>query len=294
MKNLSIFFRDTKPFAQLVGLAFLFLIGFILATGLQVLFPTDFSSPAMIRQALATQGVAQLLIFLMPAVLFALLYQGNLKSFLQLNFQGRKWFLALVAMVLFLLLVPANDWITWWNDHWDLGSLETEMRRLTNASKEAIEKMLTLTSFGDLLLQLLVVALVPAVCEEFFFRGAVQQIFRRWFGNMHVAVIVTAILFSLAHGDLYGLVPRFVLGLILGYLFFLSGSMLVNVCAHFCNNALIVVLYYLYHQGVLATSPDTPLLMPWLTTLLCTLAAVALFILYFSKNDPKNHPQKTI
>ena len=201
----------------------------------------------MIRQALVTQGVAQLLIFLLPAILFTLLYQGNIQSFLQLHFQGRKWFLALVAVVLFILLVPVNDWITWWNDHWDLGPLESEMRRLTDASKVTVEKMLSLSSVGDLLLQLIVVALVPAVCEEFFFRGTLQQIFRRWFGNMHVAVIVTAILFSLAHGDLYGLVPRFVLGVILGYLFFLSGSMLVNVCAHFCNNALIVILYYLYY-----------------------------------------------
>ena len=269
-------------------------MGFILATGLQMLMFVGNDSPSAIRLSLLGQGLSQLLIFFLPAVLFVLLYKGSVAHYLHLDFHGHKWLLAGVAMVVFLLLVPINDWITWWNDQWDLGSLEAEMRRLSDASKLAIAQMLSLTSVGDLLLQLFVVALIPAVCEELFFRGALQQILRRWFGNMHVAVIVTAILFSLAHGDLYGLVPRFVLGLILGYLFFLSGSMLVNVCAHFCNNALIVILYYLYHQGVLATSPDTPLLMPWLTTLLCTLAAVALFILYFSKNDKNTHSQKTI
>ena len=289
MKTLSFFFRDTKPFPQLVGLFFLFLLGFILATGLQMLLPVGYGSPAAVRLSLLVQGVAQLLLFFLPAFLFVALYKGNVASYLHLDFNGRKWLLAGVAVVIFLLLVPINDWITWWNDQWNLGPLEEEMRKLSNASKATIEKMLSLSTVGDLLLQLFVVAFIPAVCEELFFRGALQQTLRQWFGNIHVAIFVTALVFSLAHGDPYGLVPRFVLGLLLGYLFYLSGSLLVNICAHFFNNALIVVLYYLYHKDLFAFSPDSPLLMPCLTTLLCTLAATALFILYFLKKDKKSH-----
>lgn len=277
-----------------MGLFFLFLLGFILASGLQILLPVGYDTPSAIRLNLLVQCLGQLLTFFLPSVLFVLLYKGSIGPYLQLDFHGRKWLLAGVAMVIFLLLVPVNDWITWWNDRWNLGSLEAEMRRLSDASKLAIAQMLSLTSVGDLLLQLFVVALVPAVCEELFFRGAMQQIFRQWFGNVHIAIFVTAILFTLAHGDLYGLVPRFVLGLLLGYMFYLSGSLLVNICAHFFNNALIVILYYLYHKGVLATSPEVPLQLPWLTTLLCTLAAVALFALYFISKDKKNNSKKTI
>ena len=277
-----------------MGLFFLFLIGFILAAGLQTLLPGGYDSPAAIRLSLIVQCVAQLLLFFLPAVLFVVLYKGSAASYLHLDFRGSKWLFAGVAMVLFLLLVPINDWITWWNDRWNLGSFEEYMRTLSDASKTAVEKMLSLTTVGDLLLQLFVVALIPAVCEELFFRGALQQIFRQWFGNAHVAIVVTALVFSLAHGDLYGLVPRFVLGLLLGYLFYLSGSLLVNISAHFFNNALIVVLYHLYNKGVLLSSPDTPLLMPWLTTLLCTLAAVALFFLYFVSKDKKTPQKETI
>ena len=267
-------------------------MGFILATGLQMLMFVGNDSPSAIRLSLLGQGLSQLLIFFLPAVLFVLLYKGSVAHYLHLDFHGHKWLLAGVAMVVFLLLVPINDWITWWNDQWDLGSLEAEMRRLSDASKLAIAQMLSLTSVGDLLLQLIVVALIPAVCEEIFFRGALQQILRQWFGNIHIAILVTAVLFTLAHGDFYGLVPRFVLGLLLGYMFYLSGSLLVNISAHFFNNALIVILYYLYHKGVLATSPEIPLQMPWLTTLLCTLAAVALFALYFLSKDRKNVSKK--
>lgn len=266
-------------------------MGFILAMGLQILLPVGYDSPSAIRLSLLVQCIHQLLVFFLPAVLFVMLYKGNMASYLQLDFHGRKWLLAGVAMVIFLLLVPINDWITWWNDQWNLGSLETELRRITDASKLAISQLLSLTSVGDLLLQLFVVALIPAVCEELFFRGAVQQLFRQWTNNAHVAIVITAIIFTLAHGDIYGLVPRFVLGLLLGYLFYLSGSLLVNISAHFFNNALIVVLYNLYNNGVIATSPYVPLQMPWLTTLLCTLAAVVLFALYFLSKDKKN-PQK--
>ena len=294
MKTISLFFRDTKPFPQLGGLFFFFLLGFILATGLQMLLPVGYGSPSAIRLALLEQGVAQLLLFFFPALLFVTLYKGNAASYLSLHFYGRQWLLAGVAMVVFLLLVPINDWITWWNDQWNLGSLEEEMRNLTNASKTTFETMLSLTSVGDLLLQLLVVALVPAVCEELFFRGALQQTLCQWFGNNHVAILFASLIFSLAHGDIYGLVPRFVLGLLLGYFFCLSGSLLVNVAAHFFNNALIVVLYFLYHKGSIATSPDSPLLMPWLTTLLCTLAAAALFTLYFLKKDKNNTSKQSI
>ena len=294
MKNLSLFFRDSKPFPHLVGLLFLFLIGFIIASGLQMLLPVGNDSPSSIRLNLIVQCVAQLLIFGLPAVLFVLLYKGNAASYLNLDFQGRKWITAGVAMVIFLLLVPVNDWITWWNDQWSLGPLETAMRRLSDASKDAIAQMLSLTSVGDLLLQLFVVALIPAVCEELFFRGALQQILRQWFCNVHVAIVVTAVIFTVAHGDIYGLVPRFVLGLLLGYMFYLSGSLLVNVSAHFFNNALIVILYYLYNKGVLATSPEVPFRMPWLTTLLCTLAAVTLFALYFLSKGKKTPQKKSI
>ena len=117
-----------------------------------------------------------------------------------------------------MLLLPINDWLTAWNDQWNLGSYEDSARHITELSKMVVDRMLSLTQPADLLLQLLVIALIPAVCEELFFRGALQQILRQWFDNGYVAIAVTALIFSLVHGDVYGLVPRFVLGLLLFFL----------------------------------------------------------------------------
>ena len=289
MKNISVFFKDSKPLAQLVGLFFLFLVGFIIAGGMQMLLPFAGDTPSSIRGQLAIQGCSQILMFLLPAVLFAVIFHDGAISFYKVFTDGKSWLLGLIAVVMFLLFLPLNDFLTWWNGSWNLGAWDQPLRSMSGDATRVVERLLSLTSVGDLLLQLLVVALIPAVCEELFFRGALQQTLHRWFGNPHVAILVTALFFSLAHGDIFGLVPRFLLGMMLGYLFFLSGSMVVNICAHFFNNAMVVVMFYFYHTGVISQPPTEPMLLPWGMVLMCTLAASLLFAVYFLKKKPKRH-----
>lgn len=252
-----------------------------------MLFPQADSTDASIRLQVVQLAFTQLLTFFLPACLFALLYQEQAGAYFRLHFGGRYWVLALIAMVVILLLVPLIDFLESWNNTWNLGALDRHARALSDAAKQQLESLLVLSTVPDLILQLLVFALIPAVCEELFFRGCLQQILHRWFGNAHVAILVTAVIFSLFHGDIYGFIPRLLLGVLLGYLFFCSGSLLVNVGAHFFNNSLVVVLYFLYHQGVLSAPSSDPLSMPWTVTLFCSVGALLLFIVYFAKNPKK-------
>lgn len=287
MKTYPFFKSDDKPFSQLLGLCVMLLFGFLLAVGIQLLLSYDIREPNGIRMALVNQGISQLVMFFVPAFLFVLLFQGDVFSNLKMKCRGWQWVRALTGGVILLLLMPLLDWVTFWNDSWNLGSLENSLRLVSENSKQLVEQMLSLTGVGDLILQIIVVALLPAICEEMFFRGAMQQIFSRWFRNHHVAIIVTSLIFSLAHGDVYGFVPRFLLGMLLGYLFVLSGSLVVNICVHFINNVLVVVAYYLYHTNQLAFAPDTPLQIPAVTTLCCTVGAALLFIIYFVRKKEK-------
>ncbi len=284
MNSLNIFFKNSKAFSQLVGLFFLFLICSLIGGGLQLLIPEADGSDASIRLQIVQQALAQLLTFFLPACLFVLLYQEQPRHYLRLRFGGRYWLLALIAMVIMLLSIPLIDFLTSWNETWNLGALTRHARALSESAKQQVALMLSLATIPDLILQLLVVALVPAVCEEFFFRGCLQQILHRWFGNAHASVLVTALIFSLAHLDLYGFVPRLLMGALLGYLFYCSGSLLVNVGAHFFNNALIVVLYHLYHRGVLNAPPDHLMPLPWTLIVFCAVGALLLFVVYFAKN----------
>jgi sodium transport system permease protein len=91
----------------------------------------------------------------------------------------------------------------------------------------------------------LVLGLVPAICEELFFRGFVYAGLRRlgtWPG-----LLLTALFFGLAHASIYRLLPTFTLGLIIGVVRWRTGSVLCGMLIHLVNNGLL---------GTLAQKPD--------------------------------------
>lgn len=242
------------------------------------------------------QALSQLLVFLLPVVLTACIYyRGREGAFLGLDFSGRAWGGAVAGVVTLLLMVPAIDWLTAWNDGWQLGTLGEYMRKVQEESEATMAVLLGGTSGADLALNLVAVALVPALCEEVFFRAGVQNLLRRWWGpraGTHLAVVATAALFSLVHLEIYAFVPRFVHGLLLGYLYFYGGSLVVNVAAHFVNNAVIVLLYWFHANGLSAVDPVQPFAVPWLVTLCCTLAALTLFYTSFLMSRPRDGIKK--
>ena len=83
---------------------------------------------------------------------------------------------------------------------------------------------------------------MPAIGEELIFRGYLQQKLAKRFGDMNASIFLTAFLFSLIHFHFDGLIPRFVLGILLGYLFYWGRSLWLPILAHFVNNAQGVVL----------------------------------------------------
>ncbi|WP_437600663.1 ABC transporter permease subunit/CPBP intramembrane protease [Sorangium sp. So ce590] len=89
---------------------------------------------------------------------------------------------------------------------------------------------------------LLLVAVTPAVCEELLFRGLVYSGLRR--AGPAVAIGVSALLFGLAHGSVYRLLPTFSLGLVLGYARHRTGSVLPGALLHALSNGLAVSLLY--------------------------------------------------
>lgn len=231
------------------------------------------------------QAITQVLVFLVPVVLMTVIYyKGSAREYYRLRFGRREWLMALAAAVVTLLLVPANDWLATWNDGWNLGLVGEKLRELQNQTEGMVEQMLSTDTVGGLLANLVVVALLPAVCEEVFFRAGIQNLLQRWFRNPHVAIWLAAIIFSLGHGELFSFMPRFVLGALLGYLYVYGGSILVNSAAHFTNNALVVLMYWLSARGVLPLDPSEPLTVGWLLTACCTLAAVGvLWVTFFGK-----------
>lgn len=277
--------KSTHPLLQLlVMLAMalgMLLISSIITTPMILI---DATSRPMI---LIAQSLTQLLTFLVPVVLMTVIYyRTSMREYLRLNFSGRHWYYALAGVVATLLIIPANDWLTTWNDSWNLGRIGALLRRLQDATEGVVESMMSTDTVWGLLGNLLVVALIPAVCEEVFFRAGIQNLLQKWVKNPHLAIWLTAIIFSLGHGEVFSFVPRFVLGALLGYLYVYGGSLLPNMMAHFVNNAILVVLYWLMARGVVDIDPEAPLQVDWALTALCTLAAIAvLAATFYRKKD---------
>ena len=152
----------------------------------------------------------------------------------------------LISLVVITLLIssPIVNLLIEWNSSVKLPAclhgLEIKIQQWEANATEMTEKLLSGTKIINYLLNLLMVAIVPAIGEEFLFRGVLQRIFISRLKNIPVAIILAAVLFSAIHMQFYGFVPRFILGLFFGYLFYWSGNIWIAVLAHFFNNAVAV------------------------------------------------------
>jgi membrane protease YdiL (CAAX protease family) len=177
-------------------------------------------------------------------------------NYLQLN-AGVSVLNCLFLILIAILSLPILSHIIAWNEGIKLpqfmSSIETWMRGKEDATAELTSILLSGKSIKILFINLAVIAVIPAVCEEFLFRGCIITWLKKQFCNKHIAIFLSALLFSAIHLQFYGFVPRFLLGLYLGYLFIWTGSLWACVIAHFINNAMTVVVAYLYNNQLINT-----------------------------------------
>jgi len=160
-----------------------------------------------------------------------------------------------VGPILFLfVLAPLMNLIGEWNMHMQLpeslSKIEAWMRQQEDNMAQLTGQIVMTTSWKRLLLNIIVIGMLPAICEEFFFRGALQHIFKRILKNEHAAVWVVGFIFSVIHFQFYGFFPRFILGVIFGYAVLWTGNIWTAVLAHFVNNTSVVIIaFYFARQG---------------------------------------------
>jgi hypothetical protein len=121
------------------------------------------------------------------------------------------------------------------------------------AEKQTIAFMSTKTQWG-LALNIFMVGVLPAIGEELMFRGILQKLFTNITRNAHWGIIISSFIFSAIHLQFYGFFPRWLLGMLFGYMLFWSGSMWAPMLAHFLNNSLAVVGYFMVNTNKLDKS----------------------------------------
>lgn len=196
-----------------------------------------------------TQFCQALGMFVLAALSLAFLVSKNMREYLSLDVRPNHIVIVLTIACIWLSM-PLVNFIGEWNASLSLpesmGRLETLFREMEDAAERLTLKMLVTDSFFQFFLNIVVMALLPAVGEELFFRGVMQNSIERSAKNEHVAVWITAAVFSFVHFQFFGFVPRLLLGAFLGYLLCWSRSLIVPMVAHFVNNVTIVTIYYMY------------------------------------------------
>ena len=125
------------------------------------------------------------------------------------------------------------------------------MRNLEEAAIDILKLVTSQRSSWDLISNLLVFAVLAGICEEFLFQGALQPLLMKWTKNPHLGILLTAFIFSALHFQFYGFIPRFMLGVYLGYLFYWSRSLWLPILAHVLHNALsLLVDFTLQGRGI--------------------------------------------
>ena len=228
----------------------IFLIGTLIGAAVSKLFVIDGDTGMKIGQ-----GIASIFMFVVPPILYYYITRKeNRMQALGLRRLSSPWWLIIVALALMFVSIPVTTTLTTWNEGMHLGGafsgIEKWMKELEETAHALTDKMTNVDTIGGLLLNLLVIALIPAVGEEMTFRGVIQQSLTRRM-NPHIAIILSAAIFSFFHFQFFGFLPRLFLGILLGYMFYITGSLWTSILMHFVNNGAAVTLYYLDNIGVI-------------------------------------------
>lgn len=199
-----------------------------------------------------------------------------------LNPNPQVWLVpALICSFLIIAFMPFNALFIQWNNNMNLPDWLSGLERWMQEKETALKELTTfLTSFEtlpQLLVGFVVIALIPAIGEELVFRGLLQPRVQKLTGNLHAAVWITGFIFSAIHFQFYGLIPRMLLGVLLGYLYVWSGNLWYPIIGHFTNNGFTLLMIYLYKNKTVDIDIESTATVP-LGTALFSLLIVAVLV----------------
>lgn len=232
-------------------------IGLVVLMGALMVLAPEWSNST--EGLLFIQGFQTIVLFGVTA-LVGVWFTERVNPFNQMSLnRGLSMKQGLVAFFFAVAALPLISMLAEWNKGMELpsflASVEEIMRQMEESALAMTEKFLNTSSFGMMIVNLFVMALLPAVCEEMMFRGWLQRVLSNRL-NYHVAIWVSAFIFSAIHFQFYGFVPRMIIGAALGYLYCYTGSLWASIIAHFTNNAAAVITAFLAYNGYTSINFD--------------------------------------
>lgn len=234
-----------------------------------------------------------LMTFLIPALIVAWIFsRRNWSETLSLKYQPGfnglilGTFFILFAFPVAQLAMGANVWLV------DKIEFLKPLIALESSSERLIEGLLIMPTVPEMLSSLLVMALVPAIGEELLFRGVFQQYIGKWTRKPLLSVFIVALLFSLAHFQVQRFLAIFLLGIVLGLLFYWTRNLWISIGAHFINNAIQVLAAYSFQDKIAEMNTGSLDDIHWVVPLISAMLASYLgYMIWKRYSSQKSFPQ---
>jgi len=265
----KVWLLQLTPFAKIIFVLMLIILGLVLAvlggillTMIQyhadmakaILLLSNINDPSVLPLLKELQILQSVLLFIIPAGIAGYLFERSSLGYFGLNKVPSGSILLMILLIMMFSLPMINGMVSL-NEMMKLPAvfrgIEQWMKEAENQAAQITETFLDVHTIGGFAVNMLMIAVIPAIGEEMLFRGLFQRLFGEWFKNIHIAIILAAFLFSAVHLQVYGLLPRMILGVMFGYLYLWTGTLWAPVFAHFLNNGAAVLVSYLSNTGII-------------------------------------------
>ena len=281
-----------RQFVTFLGLAAGF---FLLNIALSTFLFQGLSEALTDKNAVITAGTvakfkwAQLfsstIIFIIPALLFGYFSSPNMLPYIGLQKRFSPTLLVF-SIVLLFATQPFVSWLGSMNAKINFGSMQQQLIQMEELYNRAIQTFLKMDGPLDLVINLFIVALLPAIGEELFFRGSLQKVLIRMSDKPWLAILISSIIFALLHGTFFKILPIFALGILLGTVYYYTRNLWYTIIIHFLNNGFAVLsVYYGSKSLFLQKLNDDKLVVPLYAALFSFVVIVVIVYMMKRKSD---------
>lgn len=277
--------NNLHPLLKIAEWLLLMVLGLLVVYSIWLALPINHvdTGALLLMQAMQAVGV-----FIFPAMAAWYLWEDRAQIANADRRRRLDYRLVLLSVGIMVTAIPLINCLVAWNESIRLpesmAGIEQQMQLMEQQAEQVLRRFMTYKdgAWWVLAVNLVVLAVLPGIGEEMAFRGVLQSFFR----NRHVAVWVTAAVFSFVHFQFYGFIPRLLMGALLGYMYAWSGRLGYNMIMHVTNNALSVIVFYMGEYVWHLPQAEIDAIgtgQTWWLTLICTPVMVALIWLFNAK-----------
>ena len=212
----------------------------------------NYDDPLIISLLKYFQLVQSIGLFVIPPIIVGYLFEGNSWNYLNLT-RKNGFRIYVLAFFCILGISPFISYVGTINNQMTFPSnfsgIESWMKNMEDGADLMIKRFIQTNSLGGISFNIIMIAIIPAIGEEFLFRGVLQKIITSLTKNYLWGIWITAFIFSALHFQFFGFIPRIILGALFGYLLVYTGSLWIPIFCHFINNLTGVIFLYLEKNG---------------------------------------------